>query len=168
MVLFCFYQVNLLSESENGFFNPLRGIERSQPEVIDDQQGRFYKSFDSFLPGMICPNGHRTAQHFGCLDEEKVKSLTFRAAGQNGKRDFFRNVGSHHAHGKQRVFVVRKDARESLIPATDREVRRMEEAKELVGCSVYVNKESLEALPPGEFYEHQKVATRDWQLLTFS
>lgn len=35
------------------------------------------------------------------------------------------------------------------------EIRRVEEAAELVGCSVYVPQESLEALPPDEFYEYQ-------------
>ncbi|MBI5968567.1 MAG: 16S rRNA processing protein RimM [Deltaproteobacteria bacterium] len=36
-----------------------------------------------------------------------------------------------------------------------REVQRVEEAEELVGCSVYVAKESLKALPPNEFYWYQ-------------
>ena len=35
------------------------------------------------------------------------------------------------------------------------EVNRVEEAEELVGCSVYVAKEDLEPLPPDEFYWFQ-------------
>ncbi|MDI6753190.1 MAG: ribosome maturation factor RimM [Thermodesulfobacteriota bacterium] len=38
-----------------------------------------------------------------------------------------------------------------------REVRRIEEAEELVGCSVYVAKETLPALPEGEFYWYQLI-----------
>jgi 16S rRNA processing protein RimM len=34
-------------------------------------------------------------------------------------------------------------------------VKKIEEAKELVGCSVYVDKEDLEPLPPDEFYWYQ-------------
>jgi len=36
-----------------------------------------------------------------------------------------------------------------------REIKRVEEAAELVGDSVYVSKESLAALPPDEFYDYQ-------------
>jgi 16S rRNA processing protein RimM len=36
-----------------------------------------------------------------------------------------------------------------------REIKRVEEAAELVGDSVYVPKESLAALPPDEFYDYQ-------------
>ncbi len=37
------------------------------------------------------------------------------------------------------------------------EVKRAEEAEELVGCSVYVTQESLGALPPDEFYGYQLI-----------
>jgi len=58
--------------------------------------------------------------------------------------------------GGQRPLTVHSSRpHRQLIVLSFREVQRMEEAKELVGCSVYVNKERLEALPPGEFYEHQ-------------
>jgi 16S rRNA processing protein RimM len=36
-----------------------------------------------------------------------------------------------------------------------REIKRVEEAAELVGDSVYVSKEILAALPPDEFYDYQ-------------
>lgn len=36
-------------------------------------------------------------------------------------------------------------------------VKRIEDAEELVGCSVYVPKESLEALPEDEFYWYQLI-----------
>jgi hypothetical protein len=53
----------------------LGGVERSQRKIIDDQQVRFYKSFDSFLPGMIGPSGQKTSQNFGCLDKEDAISF---------------------------------------------------------------------------------------------
>jgi 16S rRNA processing protein RimM len=37
------------------------------------------------------------------------------------------------------------------------EVKRVEEAEEFVGCSIYVTKESLGVLPPDEFYGYQLV-----------
>lgn len=40
------------------------------------------------------------------------------------------------------------------------EVKRVEEAEALVDCSVYVAKESLGALPPGEFYGYQLLGLR--------
>ena len=40
------------------------------------------------------------------------------------------------------------------------EVKRVEEAGSLVDCSVYVPKESLESLPPGEFYWYQLLGMR--------
>jgi 16S rRNA processing protein RimM len=40
------------------------------------------------------------------------------------------------------------------------EVKRVEEAEAFVDCSVYVAKESLEALPTGEFYGHQLLGLR--------
>ena len=40
------------------------------------------------------------------------------------------------------------------------EVKRVEEAEALVDCSVYVAKESLEALPTGEFYWYQLLGLR--------
>jgi 16S rRNA processing protein RimM len=39
-------------------------------------------------------------------------------------------------------------------------VKRAEEAEALVDCSVYVPKESLESLPPGEFYWYQLLGMR--------
>jgi len=36
-----------------------------------------------------------------------------------------------------------------------REIKGVEEAAEWVGCSIYVPKESLEVLPPDEFYDYQ-------------
>jgi len=36
-----------------------------------------------------------------------------------------------------------------------REIKRVEEAAEWLGCSIYVPKESLEVLPPDEFYDYQ-------------
>jgi 16S rRNA processing protein RimM len=41
-----------------------------------------------------------------------------------------------------------------------REVKRVEEAEALIGCSVYVDKESLESLPTGEFYWYQLIGLR--------
>jgi 16S rRNA processing protein RimM len=38
-----------------------------------------------------------------------------------------------------------------------REIKRIEEAEELVGCSVFINKENLQDLPPDEFYWHQLI-----------
>jgi 16S rRNA processing protein RimM len=50
-----------------------------------------------------------------------------------------------------------------------REVKRIEEAEELVGCSVYVDKADLKPLPPDEFYWYQlqglRVETEDGKLL---
>lgn len=40
------------------------------------------------------------------------------------------------------------------------EVKQAGEAAELVGCSIYVPKESLETLPPDEFYEYQLLGLR--------
>jgi 16S rRNA processing protein RimM len=40
------------------------------------------------------------------------------------------------------------------------EIKRVGEAAELVGCSIYVPKESLDALPPDEFYEYQLLGLR--------
>ena len=35
------------------------------------------------------------------------------------------------------------------------EIKRIEEAQELVGCSAFIAKESLAPLPPDEFYAYQ-------------
>ena len=40
------------------------------------------------------------------------------------------------------------------------DVQGIEEAKELVGCSVYVAKDSLTPLPPGEYYWYQLIGLR--------
>jgi 16S rRNA processing protein RimM len=60
--------------------------------------------------------------------------------GQGGKRSL--TVHSSRAHGK---FII----------LSFREIKQVQEAAELVGYSVYVPKESLEALPPDEFYDYQ-------------
>ena len=50
-----------------------------------------------------------------------------------------------------------------------REVKRIEEAEELIGCSVYVDRADLKPLPPDEFYWYQlqglRVETEDGSLL---
>jgi len=60
--------------------------------------------------------------------------------GQGIKRPL--TVHSSRPHGK---FII----------LSFREIERIEEATEWVGCSIYVPKESLEALPPDEFYDYQ-------------
>ncbi|MGA2955895.1 MAG: ribosome maturation factor RimM [Thermodesulfobacteriota bacterium] len=68
--------------------------------------------------------------------------------------------------GSKRAFTVESSRphKEMTILAL-REVKRIEEAEELVGCSVYVDKADLEPLPPGEFYWYQlqglRVETED-------
>jgi len=50
--------------------------------------------------------------------------------------------------------------RRGLTILAFREVNGIEEAEELVGCSVYVAKDSLASLPPGEFYWYQLFGLR--------
>ena len=71
-----------------------------------------------------------------------------------------------------RVYVENvQDARKSLVIDSARthrgltilafrEVQGIEEAEELVGCSVYVSKDSLAPLPPGEYYWYQLFGLR--------
>ena len=68
--------------------------------------------------------------------------------------------------GSKRAFTVESSRphKEMTILAL-REVKRIEEAEELVGCSVYVDKVDLKLLPPDEFYWYQlqglRVETED-------
>jgi len=58
--------------------------------------------------------------------------------------------------GEKRPLTVHSSQpRRQFTILSFREVQRVEEAEDLVGCSVYVAKESLEALPPNEFYWYQ-------------
>lgn len=72
--------------------------------------------------------------------------------------------------GSKRAFTVESSRphKEMTILAL-REVKRIEEAKELVGCSVYVDKADLKPLPPDEFYWYQlqglRVETEDGKRL---
>ena len=72
--------------------------------------------------------------------------------------------------GSKRAFTVESSRphKEVTVLAL-REVKRIEEAKELVGCSVYVDKADLKPLPPDEFYWYQlqglRVETEDGKLL---
>jgi 16S rRNA processing protein RimM len=62
------------------------------------------------------------------------------------------------AEGKRRALTVETGkARGVLSILSFREIKKIEEAQELVGCSVFVNKESLKPLPAGEFYGYQLV-----------
>jgi len=58
--------------------------------------------------------------------------------------------------GEIKHFTIRaaRPSRQMTI-LSFQEVKRVEEAEPLVDCSVYVPKESLESLPPGEFYWYQ-------------
>ncbi len=59
-------------------------------------------------------------------------------------------------HGEKKPFTIasfRHGRQVSIL--SFREVKGVEEAGKLVGCSVYVPKENLRVLPPGEYYQYQ-------------
>ena len=72
-----------------------------------------------------------------------------------------RKVYLKNPRGGMRSFTI-DDSRphRSLAILGLQGVKRVEEAEELVGCSVYVSKESLGALPADEFYWHQLIGLR--------
>jgi 16S rRNA processing protein RimM len=58
--------------------------------------------------------------------------------------------------GRRKSFTVESSRpHKEMTVLSLREVTRMEAAEELVGCSVYVEKTSLEPLPSDEFYWYQ-------------
>ncbi len=60
------------------------------------------------------------------------------------------------ARGERRSLTVRSSrTRRQMTILSFREITGIAGAEPLVGCEVLVAKESLEALPPGEFYRHQ-------------
>ena len=57
--------------------------------------------------------------------------------------------------GGVRIFTVESSRlRKEVLVLSLAGVKKIEEAEQLLGCSVYVQKEDLEALPPDEFYWH--------------
>jgi 16S rRNA processing protein RimM len=58
--------------------------------------------------------------------------------------------------GNRKAFTVAasRPLGELTVLAFD-EIKSIEEAQKLIGCSVYVNKANLSSLPPDEFYWHQ-------------
>jgi 16S rRNA processing protein RimM len=72
--------------------------------------------------------------------------------------------------GKKRELTVESSRPlRSLTVLAFREVKSIEEAQKLIGCSVYMDKTRLEPLPPDEFYWHQlhglRVQTEDGRFL---
>ena len=56
---------------------------------------------------------------------------------------------------KRQVTVESSRVRHPFTILGFQEIRRIEEAQEWVGCSAFVDRESLAALPPDEFYAYQ-------------
>ena len=61
---------------------------------------------------------------------------------------------------RRRLTVASSRAHREMTILSFREVKQIEEAEELVGCSIYVSKESLQELPAGEFYGYQLLGLR--------
>jgi 16S rRNA processing protein RimM len=59
--------------------------------------------------------------------------------------------------GKKLLTIQSSRPYRQLTILSFQEVKRVEEAEELVGGSVYVTKESLGVLPPDEFYGYQLI-----------
>ncbi len=61
-----------------------------------------------------------------------------------------------NAEGKRRSLTVETGKGHGVSSILSfREIKKIEEAQELVGSSVFVDQESLRPLPPGEFYWYQ-------------
>lgn len=72
-----------------------------------------------------------------------------------------RTVYLEGPEGGKRIFTVESSRmRKEALVLSLAGVKRIEEAEELVGCSVYVQKADLEPLPDDEFYWHQLVGLR--------
>jgi 16S rRNA processing protein RimM len=56
---------------------------------------------------------------------------------------------------KRQVTVASFQVRHPFTILSFQEIQRIEEAQEWVGCSAFIAKESLAALPPDEFYAYQ-------------
>jgi len=61
----------------------------------------------------------------------------------------------HSKEGKKAFTVESSRPHKEIVILSLREVKRIEEAEELVGCSVYVDTADLKPLPPDEFYWYQ-------------
>jgi 16S rRNA processing protein RimM len=73
------------------------------------------------------------------------------------------------AGGKRAVTVESSRPLKGLAVLAFREVKSIEEAQKLIGCSVYMDRTRLEPLPADEFYWHQlqglRVQTEDGRFL---
>ena len=54
----------------------LSGGEGSEAEVIDDQEIGSNESFNSLLPGLICPGGMKASEHLNRLDKKDIVAFT--------------------------------------------------------------------------------------------
>ena len=102
----------------------------------------------------------------GIKGEVRVASPGREALAQaRGKAIYLEDPG-----GTRKAFTVAasRPLRELTVLAFQ-EVQSIEEAQELIGCSVYVNKADLKPLPPDEFYWYQlqgiRVETEDGRWL---
>lgn len=80
------------------------------------------------------------------------------SSAEGGTSTFYKGnvVYAEDARGVRKAFTIESSrVHRHLTIVSFREVKRREEAQELVGCQVYVTEESLPPLPPDEFYWYQ-------------
>ncbi len=80
------------------------------------------------------------------------------SSSEGGTNTFYKGNAVHieDARRVRKAFTVESSrSHRQLTIVSFREVKRREEAEELVGSRVYVTEESLPPLPPDEFYWHQ-------------
>ena len=81
------------------------------------------------------------------------------ASGEGGAGTFPKGTISYledpQGTRKRQVTVESSRVRHPFTILSFQEIHRIEEAQEWVGCSAFIAKESLAALPPDEFYAYQ-------------
>jgi len=108
----------------------------------------------------------RVVKTQGIKGEVRVSSPGREALAQSrGKVLYLEDSGGK----KMAVTVESSRPLRGLTVLAFREVKSIEEAEKLIGCSVYMDKTRLEPLPPDEFYWHQlhglRVQTEDGRFL---